>query len=234
MIHTDFKTCKLNNREKLLGTVWLVFESLFFSTLLQVGNALLPAPLPQTVVNFVFFLTNFAVVVFLLRRYLLEQLRLLPDLIERVLYISALGYLVYRLAHILTVLVLLALDPDFASINDQAISQLVAEDYILMFVGTVILAPVAEECLFRGLVFRGIYDRSPVLAWILSVSLFAAIHIIGYLGAYPLPTLLLCFVQYIPAGICLAAAYRLSGSIICPILIHVAVNFVGMTALGNS
>ena len=231
MIPTDFKTHSLTKYEKISGTVWLVFESLFFSTLLQTCNALLPKPLPQTIVNFVFFLTNFSVVVFLLRGYLLEQFHLLSDLIERILYVGAVGYLVYRFASLLTIQMLLALEPDFASINDQTIQKLVAEDYLLMFIGTVILAPITEECLFRGIVFRGIYDRSPVLAWILSVSLFAAVHIIGYLGAYPLSTLFLCFVQYIPAGICLAAAYRFSGSILTPILIHAVVNCIGMMAL---
>ena len=91
--------------------------------------------------------------------------------------------------------------------------------------------PVAEECLFRGIVFRGIYDRSHILAWIVSAGLFALVHVIGYFGSAAPLTLLLCFLQYIPAGICLAASYRLSGSILSPILIHAAVNFVGMMIL---
>ena len=100
-----------------------------------------------------------------------------------------------------------------------------------MFLGSVILVPITEECLFRGLVFRGVYDRSPILAWVLSIVLFSSVHIISYLGTYPAETILLCFVQYIPAGVCLAGAYRLSGSLLSPILIHALVNLLGMMAL---
>ena len=67
--------------------------------------------------------------------------------------------------------------------------------------------------------------------WVLSVALFSSVHIINYIGAYPFDTILLCFVQYIPAGLCLAGAYRLSGSLLSPILIHALVNLVGMLAL---
>ena len=41
-------------------------------------------------------------------------------------------------------------------------------------------------------------------------------------------TLLLCFCQYIPAGICLGWAYAKSGTIWCPVLIHMTVNQIGM------
>ena len=52
----------------------------------------------------------------------------------------------------------------------------------------------------------------------------------NYAGADTL-TLALCFVQYLPAGICLAASYRLSGSILTPILIHAGINTLGILAL---
>jgi membrane protease YdiL (CAAX protease family) len=61
--------------------------------------------------------------------------------------------------------------------------------------------------------------------------LFALVHILGYIGFYPFEMLLLCFVQYLPAGICLAAAYRLSGSLLSPILIHALVNLLAMLSL---
>ena len=124
-----------------------------------------------------------------------------------------------------------ALDPQFTSINDAGIGQMVEENYALMFIGTVFFVPIAEECLFRGLVFRGLYDRNVILAWVVSVLLFAAIHVTGYIGSQPTLTLLLCFVQYLPAGLCLAGAYRLSGSLISPILIHALVNLIGMISL---
>lgn len=231
MKQSDFLSHSMTRQEKAYGTLWLIFETLFFAMLLQILNRLLPTPLPQSEVNFIFFSVNFAAVAWIFRRYLWAQLKLIPDVIEKVLLVAAPGYLIYRLLLVFLVQILFALDPDFTSVNDTTIQELVAEDYALMFVGSVILVPITEETLFRGLVFRGLYDRSPILAWVLSVVLFSAVHIIGYIGAYPFKTILLCFVQYIPAGVCLAGAYLLSGSLLSPILIHALVNLVGMLAL---
>lgn len=231
MNNTDFLDFPLSRREKLYGTVWLAFEALLFSYVLQFLNSLLSTPLPQAEINFLFFAVNFAVVVFVLRAYLLDQLQLVQQLTGKIVLTAVVGFVAYWVLNFLASGLILALDPEFSSVNDNAVAQLVSENFGLMFFGTVILVPVTEESLFRGVVFRGIYDRSPVAAWCLSTLLFALVHILGYIGAYPPVRLLLCFVQYIPAGICLAGAYRLSGSILSPILIHAAVNFVGMMVL---
>ena len=231
MNNSDFLSHCLNTKEKKYGFFWLLFELLLFPSLLQILNGLLPTPLPQVEVNFIFFTVNFGVVAWLFRHYLKGQLMLIPDIFERIFFVAVPGFLVYRLASFLLALVLFAVDPNFSSINDVNIQDLVRENFSLMFIGSVILVPIAEECLFRGLVFRGIYDHSPILAWVVSVLLFCAIHITGYIGAYPMTTILLCFVQYIPAGLCLAGAYRISGSLLAPILIHAPVNLTGMLAL---
>lgn len=231
MKNSDFVSHSLTRQEKYLGALWMGFETLFFATILQGLNRLLPTPLPQAEVNFIFFSVNFAAVALIFRRYLSGQLRLLPDVLEKAFFTAIPGFFAYWVANFLLAQVLFALDADFTSINDVTVQSLVKEDFFLMFLGSVILVPATEECLFRGLVFRGMYDRSPILAWVLSVGLFSAVHIVGYVGSYPIQTLLLCFLQYIPAGICLAGAYRLSGSLLSPILIHALVNFVGMMSL---
>lgn len=231
MKHTDFKTHALNREEKVFGICWMIFQILLFPTLLQALNTLLPTPLPQTEVNLVFFCVNFVAVAILFRHYLWAQIRLVPEVIERIVFVAVAGLMAYWALNFLLMQILFALHPDFTSVNDVSIQELVAEDYTIMFFGSVILVPVTEETLFRGLVFRGLYDRSPLLARILSVTLFSLIHILGYIGAYPFETLLLCFVLYIPAGICLAEAYRLSGSLLSPILIHALVNLVSMLSL---
>ncbi len=231
MKHSDFLSHSMTRQEKAFGTLWLVFETLFFATLLQILNRLLPTPLPQSEVNFIFFSGNFIAVAWIFRRYLWAQLMPISDLMGKIFSTVITGFMAYWIANFLLMQVLFALNPDHYSINDVTIQGLVEEDYLLMFLGSVILVPITEETLFRGLVFRGMFDRSPILAWVLSVVLFSAVHVIGYIGAYPIETILLCFAQYIPAGVCLAGAYRLSGSLLSPILIHALVNFLGMLAL---
>lgn len=226
-----FKTHGLTRREKVWGCRYLLFELLFLSALLQGLNKLLPTPLPRAEVNFLFFTVNLLAVLVIFGKFLRTQLRQLPELCWNVVFTTVPGFFAYFLVNILMGQLIFALDPQFTSINDAGIDQMAEENYGLMFLGTVLFVPIAEECLFRGLVFRGLYDRNAVLAWVVSVLLFAAIHVTGYIGTQPALTLLLCFVQYLPAGLCLAGAYRLSGSLISPILIHATVNLLGMISL---
>ena len=102
---------------------------------------------------------------------------------------------------------------------------------LLMLIGTVILVPPVEECLFRGLIFGLFHRRSRLAAYAVSSLLFCAIHVIGYIGYYEPLHLLLCFVQYLPAGLALGWAYEFSGSIYAPTLIHMAVNAIGILSM---
>ncbi len=226
-----FQTNPLTRREKLFGALYFAFETLFLAALVQWLNRKLPTPLPQVEVNFLFFAVNFTAVALIFRHYLIGQLKLIRDNLWPILLVAIPGFVVYYLLNFLLMQVIFALDPNFFSVNDVTVQKLVAENFPIMFFGTVILVPITEETLFRGLLFRGLYDRYPALAWIVSVTLFSLVHITGYIGAYPLGKLFLCFLQYLPAGVCLAGAYRLSGSLLSPILIHATVNFLGMMYL---
>ena len=84
-----------------------------------------------------------------------------------------------------------------------------------------------EELLFRGILFRSVFQKSPVLAYILSMAAFSMIHLLGY--DYPsLGHWGLAFVQYLPAGFFFAFAYHRSGSIYSAILAHMANNLLAM------
>lgn len=77
-----------------------------------------------------------------------------------------------------------------------------------------VIAPVAEEVLFRGFLYGGLRSRWGVF-WglVVSSAIFAVIH--GFGGVIP-PIFVM--------GIILALAYELTGSIWPPILLHSAVN----------
>ena len=71
-------------------------------------------------------------------------------------------------------------------------------------------------------------------AYAISAAVFCAVHVLSYVGRYEPALLALNFLQYLPAGLILAWAYEKSGSILCPILIHMGVNALGMaSALGT-
>ena len=100
-----------------------------------------------------------------------------------------------------------------------------------MFLAIVLMVPIAEELLFRGVLFRAVYDRSGLGAWICSVFSFAAVHVIGYIGQYDWILFSLAFAQYIPAGIALCFAYRRSGTIVAPMIMHMFINLLAFLAI---
>lgn len=118
--------------------------------------------------------------------------------------------------------------PAYDNLNDINIIAMAHNNFFIMFIGTVIFVPVAEESLHRGLIFGSLYPKSHVAAYLLSAVIFAAVHIINYISSYTLPHLLLAFLQYLPAGLVLAGAYRISGSIFAPMLIHAVINAIGL------
>ena len=121
------------------------------------------------------------------------------------------------------------LKPDFFNANDQSVAAIAESHYIPTLICTVFLVPVAEECLHRGAVFGSLFQKNALLAYAVSTLVFSLVHINWMVGDPMI--LFLSFLQYIPAGLCLAAAYHISGSITAPILIHMAVNAIGILAL---
>jgi len=215
-------------REITLGLVYLALEFLVLPTVLVFFNRLLPAPLNDARLNLVFFLMNYLAVGLILRKFISKNLiAAKPGL---VLIAAALGFLAYQAMSVLVTLLILRIYPDFANVNDASIAGMIQADTLFSILGTVILVPPCEELLFRGAIFGGIYNRRPVAAYVLSTLCFSMIHVLGYVGHFSWDILALCFLQYIPAGICLAWAYAYSGSILAPILIHTLVNAIGVAA----
>ncbi len=215
-----------DRRETVPGFSYLVFQLALLPTLLTSGNLLLGRPLNLVQLNFVFYLLNFLAVFLIFRRFLNASwiaFRQQPRLSART---AVLGLAVYWLCFLLLGALGKHLLPGFANRNDNAIFAMGQENFFLMALGTAVLVPPAEECLYRGLIFRKLYAESPAKAYWISSLAFASIHILGYLGQYSLPELCFALVQYLPAGLVLAWSYAASGTIFVPIWIHAAVNLI--------
>ncbi len=83
----------------------------------------------------------------------------------------------------------------------------------------VVLAPIAEELFFRGVVFNAfLRERGPRLAYLGSAALFAVIHL-SIVALLPIFLL----------GLALAWVYHRAGSLIAPIVMHAVVNGLSVT-----
>ena len=231
MTKQTFLQHSLTEKEQIWGWRYLLFQLCFLSIFIRSFNWLFWGAMTPVQSNFIYFCINFAAVLVIFHRFLKQFLTVEWEQIGRILLFFLLLFGLYEIINWSLGWLLQQIDPHFSNINDESIAQLTNQNFYIMLLGTVIAVPVAEETLYRGLLFRGLYSRSPLAAWIISVATFALIHIVNYIGVYPPATLALCYLQYIPAGIILAAAYRWTGSIFTPMLIHAAVNLLGILIL---
>ena len=201
-------------------------------SMLAVSGLIAQIPgLSNAQLNFVSYLTDAVVAVIFLRRFLGRNIAAALDRPFATLYLATLGYLGHLALGQLTAVVISLLQPEFINLNDQTIQTQLVSEVPLMVMTTVVLAPIVEECFFRGLLFRGLYDRSPAAAWTASLVLFAAVHVAGYIGSYSPLALLVSFIQYIPPGIVLCVTYQRSGNIISPIFAHAFINLAACLAV---
>lgn len=222
---------KPNRRETLLGGIYLALNIFVLPGLITYVHSLLGAPLRAGQLNFIFFCMNFLAVIVIFRKFLAASLRDALKVPLATLWYSILAYLGNQTLGEIIAVLCWRVYPGFANVNDGSIAVMLQQDFLLMAAGTMFLVPVAEEVLYRGLLFRGLYDRSPLAAYLVSTVVFAVIHVMGYLGQYEPVHLLLCFIQYLPAGYCLAFAYRYSGSIVAPIFVHIMTNIAAVSAM---
>lgn len=218
-------------QEVTFGYLYLAFQLVALPSLLQLGNALLAEPLSDSALNFAFFALNFLVTTVIFRKFLLKNGKLFLADLFKCLRGSVYGFLAYWALNYVVGFLILLVAPDFYNVNDSAIGTMVDQNIALMSFGTVILVPVAEELLYRGLIFRGLYNRKPLLGYLVSTLCFAALHVVSYIGLYSPFHLMLCLLQYIPAGICLGWAYAKTDCIFAPILMHIAINQIGILSM---
>lgn len=214
--------------ETVFGFIYFLLQLLVIPGIIAVINMMVPNHMSEAGVNFIFFAVNFIAVLIIFRKFLRANFSVVREQPWFVLRCAGLGLLIYMIGNSLFSVIVTALYPDFANVNDAAIMEMVQQHFGLMTVGTVILVPIAEECFYRGLMFRNLYDRRPVLAYVTSMVLFSLAHVLGYVTLVDFGTIVLCFLQYLPAGFALAWCYRRSGSIFASILVHMAVNQMGM------
>ena len=86
-------------------------------------------------------------------------------------------------------------------------------------IGAILLAPVAEEVLFRGIIYPVLKQTGfPALAWWGSSLIFAGIHLN-----------LMAFIPMTVLALVLARLYERTGNLLAPILVHVLFNATNFT-----
>ena len=209
-------------KEQRFGLVYFLFQLLILPALLMQAKPFLS----DGVINILFYIINLVCVMLIFHRYLKRSVKYFFRNPWEGLRIAAVCLIVYFAAELLFALAVRQFYPVFYNRNDAAITATTATPGAAVCL--VLLVPIAEETLYRGLLFDLLKFRSRIPAFIVSAAVFCFIHMIGYIGRIPFADFAISFLQYVPAGLCLGYAYVRSGSILTPILIHMAVNQIGM------
>ena len=223
--------CTLTRQETIGGFVYMTFQFVFLPSILYAVNDLLKTPLSTAELNFTYYFLNFIAMLVIFHGFLgksAAQVRQHPAYFCQAIILGLAAYYACTYAVDKTVALLM---PGFANRNNDAVFAMLSQNRFLMLIGTVILVPPFEECLFRGLIFRNLYGKSHWAAYVVSILAFAMVHILGYLGSYSPLEILLAVLQYLPAGLCLAWSYTKAETIFAPIFIHAAVNYITINGL---
>ena len=220
----------MTQRETRLG--WCFFLCYLFIIPTLIDFAAIALRLSLTGLNILFFVVNFACAAAIFHRFLWKSVKGAWAKPLKTLRFTVTGLGVHFVcALLISVIITPWIHPDFSNVNDQTIVRMSQTHTVLFIFCTVVLVPITEELIFRGLVFGSICKKYPKLALFVSVFVFASIHLLDYIGTTDWKTLLVCFIQYLPSGLVLAGSYAVSENIVVPICMHIVVNAIAMATL---
>lgn len=219
----------LSSAEQAAGFCYLPFYVFLLSWGLQWAAGLLGLNLTDLQLNVTYFVLNCVITCTIFHRFLLHSLRAIRfwELIQALI----LGICLYYAGTWVFSWLMELLNLHITSFNDETVLALVAQSRWLMVLCSVVLAPVVEETLVRGLLFGVIRRKSRIAAYIVTIVFFAVLHVWQYLIDYELSAVALAAVQYIPAGIALGWTYEKSNTIWGPIFLHMLINAIAMGIL---
>ncbi|MBP3313879.1 MAG: CPBP family intramembrane metalloprotease [Oscillospiraceae bacterium] len=176
--------------------------------------------------NSVFFCTNFAVVVLGFASWLKRSFRSFTEHFWAFIQTLILGFALYYFTQLILSTALMLIFGEKSAVNNEVVGGLVYENSTLMALFLILLAPLTEEVLIRGVVFGSLHKVNRYLAYVASILLFSFMHVWQYFVALDFVTAVYNLCLYLPAGIALGWTYEKSGTIWCPVVLHAIINAI--------
>jgi len=215
--------------EVLFGLAYLILHMFFIGPALGLFASLFGLSLNMITLNLLYLLLASLVLTLGMQRYLMASFDRFRVYGIRNLKAFGLGCAIrYGSAIPLTMILFLFL-PEFSTTpNNEAVLAMAYDHLFPTAFLAIVLAPIAEELLFRGALYGGLRNKNRIAAHVVSALLFAFLHVLSFLALIPTASLLLMMLLYIPAGVGLAYAYEKSGSIWTAIFLHAGMNFIAI------
>jgi hypothetical protein len=213
------------------GIIWFIIYALVLGFALELAMAALGIPYDEATLNAAYFFTNFIITALLFRRFLAYSLPVAADNLLKTLKAILLGFAVYWLLEVGISLLSALLVQEVTIPNDDTVQAIAGINYRVMWVGAVLLAPMTEETLVRGLVFGNLRRKSRVLAYVVTALLFASMHTLGYVTEMSALSIVYNMLIYGLPSVALCICYEYAGTIWAPIALHMIINAIGMSGI---
>ena len=220
----------LSTAEQVAGFCYLPFYVVLLALGIRYLSGLLGLGLTELQVNLCYFVINCVMIWIIFHGFLLRSFRAIRfwELVQALI----LGGCLYYAGNLLFDWITRLLGLSVVSHNDVMLRELFVDSKWLLVLCTVILTPMVEETLVRGLLFGVIRRKSRIGAYLVTVLFFALLHVWQFFLSMELGSVLLAAVQYIPAGIALGWTYEKCNTVWGPIFLHMLINAVTMGVLG--
>ena len=202
--------------------ILLSLHVILFPVVLNLVVLFFPDALSLATMNLLYYVVSAVLSFVFLGGFLRRSFDTLLDNTFRCVSSFALGWVLYFVLAFVAGFILQALSLNDLNPNEETIGQLLEQQRNYIVVMTVFLAPIVEECIFRGGLFCGLHRKNRFLAYAVSIAAFSLYHVWQY--ALIDPKYLLFALQYIPASFVLCWVYERSGSIWTSILFHMSFN----------
>lgn len=223
---------RMTRRELLWGFGYFLFYLMVLPSMLELLFSLLSWDYNSTQghlrLSLLYHGINFLAMLLIFHRFLGKSLAAVKKRFWGFVQAVILGWVLYQAATSSIMLLCRLVKPDLQNLNNAFFADQARTNFTLTAIATVFLAPPVEECLFRGLLFSTIHQKSRFLAFAVSALAFALVHVLGYLSYYGALGSLLLLLQYLPAGLALGWAYEKADTILAPMVIHMVINAISM------
>ena len=213
---------QLTRAEMGRGWVFFALYVLLFPWVMGWVQRSFDGALPVAEANVVYYLLSATLVFLVFWTFLRHGFHLLLDWLPENLFAFVTGLAGAGVLRFLVSLIPLPVEnPNALSYPEQFALSPLATAVIL-----VVLMPMVEEPLFRGLLFGTARRYSRALGYVLSVLVYAVYCVWQFAYAYGQVDLryLLLAVEYLPMGLALTWCYDNGGSIWSPIALHAVIN----------
>ena len=225
---TDFFSSRMTRGEAIAALLYLPLHVWLLPTLLLS----LPATsgISELTLNVIVYITGAVYMLIFVGRFLRRDFDPLCDHLRYCILQIVICYgMMVAFNLILSAVLSLILPADSANPNNSAVMEMAGVEYGKTAALAVFLAPLVEEPVFRGAVFGSLRSRSRILAYAVSMLLFALYHVWGY--ALQDPIYWLYLLQYLPVSWLLCRCYERCNSIWGSIFFHMMVNAISLSAL---